>query len=37
MNNQTTISTETLAFLKQIDSNNNKPWFDENKKQWEAV
>jgi len=37
MNNQTTISTETLAFLKQIKNNNNKPWFDENKKQWEAV
>jgi uncharacterized protein (TIGR02453 family) len=33
----TTIRIETLAFLKQIETNNNKAWFDENKKQWEAV
>lgn len=37
MENSTTIRIETLAFLKQIETNNNKAWFDENKKQWEVV
>lgn len=31
------ISNDTLAFLKQLSQNNNKDWFDQNKKQWESV
>jgi len=37
MNNSTTISIETLDFLTQIETNNNKPWFDANKKLWEKA
>ena len=37
MENLKAIRIETLAFLKQIETNNNKAWFDENKKQWETV
>lgn len=31
------INKETLDFFKEIESNNNKAWFEANKKRWEAV
>ncbi len=37
MNNSATISPATLDFFTQIQDNNNKEWFEVNKKSWEAV
>ncbi|ULQ51371.1 DUF2461 domain-containing protein [Flavihumibacter fluvii] len=31
------LQTSTLSFLKSLKKNNNKPWFDENRKNYEAA
>ncbi len=31
------LQTSTLQFLKQLSKNNNKPWFDENRKKYELA
>ena len=31
------LAASTLQFLKKLDKNNNKAWFDENRKQYEAA
>ena len=37
MKNPVQINKETLAFFKQIEKNNNKPWFEKNKPTYEIV
>ena len=31
------LAASTLQFLKKLDKNNNKAWFDANRKQYEAA
>jgi uncharacterized protein (TIGR02453 family) len=33
----TTINQDTLAFFAEIQQNNTKEWFEENKKRWESI